>query len=88
MYKKFYEISDTPSYVEQKHLGCKPMMSKVQCRVVLTGEFREPKKEEWYLSGAIPTGYKAKNNLTTKYNICKLVRVETKHIKIEFIVAE
>ena len=42
-------------------------------RAVLTGEFRSPKKGEWYLSGAIPTAYKAPNDLSTEFRICKLV---------------
>jgi hypothetical protein len=41
-----------------------------------TGEFREPKKGEWYLSGAIVEAYKARNDLTTKYWIAKRVKVE------------
>jgi hypothetical protein len=48
----------------------------------LTGEFRPPKKGEWYLSGAIPEGYRAPNDLTTSFHILKLVRIK----KIETIV--
>jgi len=42
-------------------------------RVVLTGEKRTPLRGEWYLSGAIPEGYMAPNDLSTEYHICKLV---------------
>lgn len=45
-------------------------------RAVRTGEFRAPKKGEWYLSGAEPTAYKAPNDLSSKYHILKLVRVQ------------
>lgn len=38
-----------------------------------TGEFRTPKKGEWYLSGANPHAYMAANNFISEYNI--LVRV-------------
>lgn len=42
-------------------------------RVQLTGEIRPPRKGEWYLSGAIPEGYMAVNDLETSYSICTLV---------------
>ena len=38
-------------------------------RVKVTGEFRCPKEGEWYISGAIPEGYKAHANLSTPYYI-------------------
>ena len=38
-----------------------------------TGEFRKPKKGEWYLSGAIVEVYQAPNNLTIEFYIAKLV---------------
>jgi hypothetical protein len=37
-----------------------------------TGEFREPKKGEYYLSGTIPEIYQAPNDLTIKFWICKI----------------
>ena len=40
------------------------------------GEFRPPKKGEWYLSGAIPEAYVARNDLSTPYHIVQLVRVK------------
>lgn len=42
----------------------------------LTGEFRPPKKGEWYLSGAIPECYRAPNDLTQAFHIIKLVKIE------------
>lgn len=40
-----------------------------------TGEFREPRKGEWFLSGSIPEAYYAPNDLGTKYHILKIVKV-------------
>jgi len=53
-------------------------------KVVLTGEFRPPRKGEWYASGAIVEGYQAANDLTTAFRICRLVRVKM----VEVIVPE
>jgi hypothetical protein len=41
-----------------------------------TGEFRCPKKGEWYLSGAVIEAYKAPNDLSSEYHIAKLVHVK------------
>ena len=41
-----------------------------------TGEFRPPKKGEWFLSGAIPEAYFAPNDLTVSYFILRIVPVE------------
>lgn len=38
-----------------------------------TGEMREPRKGEWFLSGAIIEAYRAQNDLSSAYNIAKLV---------------
>ena len=40
-----------------------------------TDEKRAPKKWEWYISGALPTAYLARNDLSTEFLIAKLVRV-------------
>ena len=39
-----------------------------------TGEFRNPQKGEWHISGAIPEGYRATQSLSTPYWIAKLVK--------------
>ncbi len=36
---------------------------------IRTGEFRPPRKGEWYISGAIPAAYRAPNDLSTSYHI-------------------
>lgn len=46
-------------------------------RVLATGEFRPPRKGEWYLSGAIIESYQAKANLLQPYHIGRLVRGKT-----------
>ena len=49
-------------------------------RAIWTGEKRNPKKDEYYLSGAQIMAYKAPNDLSTPYSIAKLVNVE----KVEY----
>ena len=49
---------------------------KPNTAVQLTGEFRTPKRGEYFISGAIPTGYLALNDLNRGYYIGKLVRVK------------
>lgn len=41
-----------------------------------SGEFRNPKKGEWYISGAIPEAYQAKNDLSVPYLIARIVIVK------------
>ena len=38
---------------------------------ILIGETRPPLRGEWYLSGAVPCAYLAKNNLRTSYAIVR-----------------
>lgn len=38
-----------------------------------TGERRAPKKDEWYLSGAVIEAYCAPNDLTMEFHIAELV---------------
>lgn len=42
--------------------------------VELTGEKRPPCKGEWYVSGAIPRGYRALEDLTQVHYIARLVK--------------
>jgi hypothetical protein len=39
-------------------------------RAATTGEFRAPRKGEWYASGAIVEAYQAPNDLKSSYWIC------------------
>lgn len=43
---------------------------------IKSGEFRKPKKGEWFLSGSPIEAYEAYNDLDTKYHIAKIVRTE------------
>jgi hypothetical protein len=38
--------------------------------------FRNPKKGEWYLSGAIVTAYRARNDMTSPYHIVEPIRYD------------
>ena len=47
-------------------------------RAVWTGEYRQPREGEWYLSGAIVEAYQARGDyFESKYPIAKIVVVET-----------
>jgi len=47
-------------------------------KAVKTGEYRRPKKGEYYLSGAIVEAWRASNDLKTPYWIARLIRVKTR----------
>jgi len=51
-------------------------------RAIRTGDFRKPKKGEWFLSGAIPEAYKAPNDLSVAYYIMRPVKAKTKTVWI------
>lgn len=40
-----------------------------RARYVMTGEHRPPRAGEWYISGALPMAYRARNDLSTAYRI-------------------
>ena len=46
-------------------------------KAINTKEYRNPKKGDWFLSGAEVTAYKAPNDLSCKYYIAKIVKIET-----------
>jgi hypothetical protein len=49
-------------------------------RIQYTGEFRKPKKGEWFISGALPEGYQAYKDLNQPYHIGKLVKLKIQTI--------
>jgi len=55
-------MAERPAGVTRRNLRCEA-----------TGEFRAPKKGEWYLSGALPEGYKAPADLNAEYHIARLI---------------
>jgi len=87
---KIYPLSDSPHSKELKRLGADPMTNRRwQLRAVCTGEFRAPKKGEWFLSGAVPEAYKAKTGkIAIKFYIARLVRVEVRTVEEIKIVQE
>ena len=76
---------DYPYLTERQALGLIPGSSvKLYVRAKATGEFREPKAGEWYLSGAIVEAYRAPYDLTnSQYYIAKLVRVKMVEVREE-----
>lgn len=47
----------------------------IKTRFIASGEYREPKQGEYYLSGAVIQAYRASSNLTSKYWIARQVRM-------------
>ncbi len=86
---KTYPLGDTPTSTETGGAAFNDRFASSwregakSFRAVATGEKRPPRKGEWYLSGAIATAHKAPNDLSTQFQIARLVRVETKHVTIE-----
>jgi hypothetical protein len=74
---KLYTLADLPTLDEARHHGFSDRLTtkhpKRCLKGMLTGEFRAPKAGEWFLSGAIPEGYRATNDLSGEYYILKLV---------------
>lgn len=69
---RVFRLVDRPTKKERERLG---VSSKFSLGVRPTGEFRPPKAGEWYLSGAIPEGYRTMGGLLTSFYICKLVKI-------------
>lgn len=69
--RKLHRLIDRPTSSECDSLGVKHYF----LRGAMTGEFRCPKKGEWYLSGALPAAYKARNDMESPYYILRLVVV-------------
>ena len=65
-----------------RHPWSKKIIDKKLIMAVKTGEFREPRKGDWYLSGAIAEGYRANHDLESKFHILQIVRSK----KIEKII--
>jgi len=70
MRKNHYPLADCPTMEERP-----ARVTQRNLRCEATGEFRAPKKGEWYLSGAIVEGYRAPADLNTPYHIAKLIVV-------------
>lgn len=73
---KIYPLNDRPTSAELDLLNdSSPNV------VITTGEYRKPKAGEWYISGAIPAGYRANCDLNYEYHIAKLTTKEAATIE-------
>ncbi len=81
-----FPLADNPSYdmrfnsMSNKFLG---WGTAKNLRARYTGEKRSPQKGEWYISGAIPEAYEAKNDLTNVYHIAEIVLCNVKTVTYE-----
>ena len=73
MNQKYYPIVDRYALPRNPYLS----MGKK------TGEYRQPRNGEWYLSGAIPECYLATDDLDYPYWIIKIVHVQRETIYTE-----
>jgi len=49
----------------------------------MTGEFRAPKRGEYFISGAVPEAYYAPNDLTTPYQIARPATTPPREIVVD-----
>jgi hypothetical protein len=89
---KLYPLSDFAPSAVRKKFGFTSFLSQrtptKELMAVMTGEKRSPKKGEWYISGALPAGYRAKHDLGMIFHIARLVLVEKKTIQTFTIIDE
>ena len=81
----YFRLAECPSSGETGGLSFDERYHGNLIVAVKSGEFRPPKRDEWYLSGAIPEGYKAKNNLSTPFHILKLARLGVQTVVTETV---
>ena len=74
---QIYNLADRVTNAQAESLGFAYGQKVRDVHAILTGERRPPRKGEWYLSGAIPEAYRAPNDLSTPYQICRLVKTRT-----------
>ena len=82
----YFDLVDLPKIPDLQNLGIDVPLKKlwiytknsqrVYIRAIVTGEKRPPRKNEWYISGAIPEAYRASNDLNIPHLIAKLVCVQ------------
>lgn len=95
--RRLYPVGDSLNFEERKALnidiGSSVFLHSIGTHpkgvaVIRTGVFRCPKKGEWYISGAIPAGYRAPNDLSTMFHIGRLVKVKTTTTIVHEVVNE
>lgn len=82
---KFFKVVDYIPREDRKALGLEDIGQPLpslgigarNVHAIATGERRPPKKGEWYLSGAIVEAYRAPNDLSTPFQIARLVKTKT-----------
>jgi hypothetical protein len=96
----YFHLGDRPSLADCMKLGVKrpkslmgvfspPERDGMLIRAKRTGEYREPRRGEYYLSGAQPRAYRALNDLSSKYHIMELVLLERKtHVEIKEVLLD
>ena len=77
---KTYSIDNLFKWRRLHGLPIDDYSSSANIRAVKSDEFREPKKDEWFISGAIPCAYHAKHDMTRKHWIAKFVIRKTKEV--------
>lgn len=82
---KLYPVMDYLTFSEkaQFNLSIQGIRPVAGVHAKPTGEFRCPRKGEWYLSGAIVEAYRAANDLPIPFQIAKLVKTRTETIIVE-----
>ena len=65
--KKQYQLAE-PTWINNKLYGPRTILVNGE----KTGEYRNPKKNEFFVSGAIPGIYRAPSDLSCKYHIIKI----------------
>ena len=85
MKTKFYPLGDHPTSTEIKTvLKINTAYANLaNLKAKATGEFSNPRKGKWYLSGGNPHAYRAPNDLSSPYHIAKLVKTQTVITEVE-----
>lgn len=95
MSPKLYPLAESLNSTERKALDISIKDSLIlptlglaprNVAAIRTGGFRIPKKDEWYLSGAIPEAHRAPNTLSSAYHILRLVKTKTTTVTTTVIV--
>lgn len=90
---KYYNLADDLTEKDCLGLGIstkfclwssKKISENVKVVAKKSKEYREPKKGEWFISGAIGEAYHSPNDLSNKYHIAKLVLVKSITKLIEY----
>ena len=66
---KYFPLADEPN---SEDLAALNVADRVGVRAIATGEFRPPRKGEWFLSGSYIEAYRAENDLPAEYHIAQL----------------